>query len=182
MAKMAQNSKKEEGLVDRLVHINRVTKVVKGGKNMSFAAIVVVGDKNGRVGYGTGKAKEVPQAVEKAKEQAKKNMVHVPMREGRTLHHDLVATYGAGKVVLRSAPAGTGIIAGSAMRAIFDVLGIQDVVAKSLGTKNAHNMIKATFKAFDMMQSPKKVAMRRNKKVSDIVKNREKNMQGTEKE
>ncbi|MBN1783924.1 MAG: 30S ribosomal protein S5 [Alphaproteobacteria bacterium] len=173
MAKMAQNTKKDDGLFDRLVHINRVTKVVKGGKNMSFAAIVVIGDKNGHVGYGTGKAREVPQAVEKAKEQAKRTMVHVPMREGRTLHHDLIARFGAAKVVLRSAPSGTGIIAGGAIRAIFDVLGISDVVSKSIGSQNPHNMIKATFKAFEMMQSPKKVAMRRGKRVTDIVKNRE---------
>ncbi len=177
MARMTKNNKKDDGLIDRLVHINRVTKVVKGGKNMSFAAIVVIGDKNGHVGYGTGKAREVPQAIEKAKQQAKRNMVSVPLRDGRTLHHDLVARFGAGKVVLRSAPVGTGIIAGGAMRAIFDVLGIQDVVSKSLGTQNPHNMIKATFKAFEAMQSPKDVALRRGKKVSDIVRNRMSNKQ-----
>ncbi len=174
MARMNnRNKKKDDGIIDRLVSINRVTKVTKGGKNMSFAAIVVVGDKNGHVGYGTGKAREVPQAVEKAKMQAKRNMISVPMRDGRTLHHDLVARFGAGKVVLRSAPTGTGIIAGGAMRAIFDVLGIQDVVSKSLGSQNPHNMIKATFKAFESMQSPKDIALRRGKRVSDIVRNRE---------
>ncbi|MHA1541023.1 MAG: 30S ribosomal protein S5 [Alphaproteobacteria bacterium] len=174
MARMNnRNKKKDDGIIDRLVSINRVTKVTKGGKNMSFAAIVVVGDKNGHVGYGTGKAREVPQAVEKAKMQAKRNMISVPMREGRTLHHDLVARFGAGKVVLRSAPTGTGIIAGGAMRAIFDVLGIQDVVSKSLGSQNSLNMIKATFKAFESMQSPKDIALRRGKRVSDIVRNRE---------
>jgi len=172
MARMSKNNKKDDGLIDRLVSINRVTKVVKGGKNMSFAAIVVIGDKNGHVGYGTGKAREVPQAIEKAKIQAKRNMISVPMRDGRTLHHDIVARFGAGHVVLRSAPIGTGIIAGGAMRAIFDVLGIQDVVSKSLGTQNPHNMIKATFKAFETMQSPKDIALRRGKRVSDIVKNR----------
>ncbi len=168
-----QKVKQDDGLIDRLVHINRTAKVVKGGKNFGFAAIVVVGDQKGRVGYGTGKAKEVPNAVKKATDQAKRNMIRVPLREGRTLHHDIVARFGAGKVVLRSAPHGTGIIAGGPMRAVFEALGIQDVVSKSLGTANPHNMVKATFEAFKQLQSPKMIAARRGKKISEIVSNRD---------
>lgn len=164
---------KDEGLVDRLIHVNRVTKVVKGGKNFSLAAIVVVGDGKGRIGYGTGKAKEVPDAVRKATEQAKRNMIRVPLKEGRTIHHDVVTRFGSGKVILRSAPSGTGIIAGGPMRAIFEVLGIQDIVSKSQGSSNPHNMLKATFKAFEELSSPKLVANRRGLKIGEIVGRRD---------
>jgi small subunit ribosomal protein S5 len=166
-----QNKKKQKedsDLVDKLVGINRVAKVVKGGRRFGFAAIVVVGDLRGKVGYGTGKAKEVPEAIKKATDDAKKNMVKVPMKEGRTLHHDMKGHYGAGKVVLRSAPSGTGIIAGGPMRAVFETLGVQDVVAKSIGTSNPHNMIKATFDAFKSMYSPRNVANKRGRKVAEI--------------
>ena len=164
---------KDEGLMDRLIHVNRVTKVVKGGKNFSLAAIVVVGDGKGRIGYGTGKAKEVPDAVRKATEQAKRNMIRVPLKEGRTIHHDVVARFGSGKVILRSAQSGTGIIAGGPMRAIFEVLGIQDIVSKSQGSSNPHNMLKATFKAFEELASPKLVANRRGLKIGEIVGRRD---------
>lgn len=164
---------KDDGLVDRLIHVNRVTKVVKGGKNFSLAAIVVVGDEKGSIGYGTGKAKEVPDAIRKATEQAKRNMIRVPLKEGRTIHHDIVASFGSGKVILRSAPAGTGVIAGGPMRAIFEVLGIQDIVSKSQGSSNPHNMLKATFKAFEELSSPKLVANRRGLKITEIVGRRD---------
>jgi small subunit ribosomal protein S5 len=159
-------------LVDKLVHINRVAKVVKGGRRFSFAALVVVGDGKGRVGYGTGKAREVPEAIRKATDQAKRQMIRVPLREGRTLHHDIHGRFGAGKVVLRSAPAGTGIIAGGPMRAVFETMGVHDVVCKSNGTQNPHNMIKATFEALKNLQSPRAVAARRGLKVGDIVARR----------
>lgn len=166
-------SKKEKSdLIDRLIFVNRVTKVVKGGKNMSFAAIVVVGDQNGHIGFGNGKAREVPDAVRKATEDAKKNMIKVPLKDGRTLHHDITAKFGSGKVVLRAAKSGTGIIAGGPMRALFEVLGIRDVVAKSLGSVNPHNMVRAAFEAFKEMSAPKMVALRRGKSVSDIVASR----------
>ena len=164
---------KDDGLMDRLIHVNRVTKVVKGGKNFSLAAIVVVGDGKGRIGYGTGKAKEVPDAVRKATEQAKRNMIRVPLKEGRTIHHDIIARFGSGKVILRSAQSGTGIIAGGPMRAIFEVLGIQDIVSKSQGSSNPHNMLKATFKAFEELASPKLVANRRGLKIGEIVGRRD---------
>ena len=154
---------------DRLVAINRVSKTVKGGKRFGFAALVVVGDQKGRVGYGKGKAKEVPEAIRKATEQAKRTMIRVPMREGRTLHHDVIGEFGAGRVILRSAPAGTGIIAGGPMRAIFETLGMGDVVAKCLGSTNPHNMIKATFAALNRSTSPRAVAARRGKKVADLL-------------
>lgn len=160
-------------LIDKLVSINRVAKVVKGGRRFGFAALVVVGDGKGRVGYGSGKAKEVSDAMRKAMDSAKKSMVRIPLREGRTLHHDLYGRYGAGKVIIRSAPVGTGIIAGGPMRAVFEALGVQDVVAKSIGTSNPHNMIKATFQALDTMKSPRAVAAKRNKKVGEIVERRE---------
>ncbi|WNJ98196.1 30S ribosomal protein S5 [Thalassospiraceae bacterium LMO-JJ14] len=159
-------------LVDKLVHINRVAKVVKGGRRFSFAALVVVGDGKGRVGYGTGKAREVPEAIRKATDQAKRQMIRVPLREGRTLHHDINGRFGAGKVVLRSAPAGTGIIAGGPMRAVFETMGVHDVVCKSNGTQNPHNMIKATFEALKNLQSPRTIAARRGLKVGDIVARR----------
>jgi small subunit ribosomal protein S5 len=156
-------------LKDKLVTINRVAKVVKGGRRFSFAALVVVGDQKGRVGWGAGKAREVPEAIRKATEQAKRTMVRVPMREGRTLHHDVIGEFGAGRVILRAAPAGTGIIAGGPMRAIFETLGMGDVVAKCLGSTNPHNMIKATFSALTRSTSPRAVASRRGKKVSDLL-------------
>ena len=160
-------------LIDKLVTINRVAKVVKGGRRFAFAALVVVGDQKGRVGYGAGKAREVPEAIRKATDRAKRTMIRVPMREGRTLHHDVAGHYGAGKVVLRAAEAGTGIIAGGPMRAVFESLGIGDVVAKSLGSRNPHNMVKATFAALERCASPRTVAQRRGKKVSDIIGKRE---------
>ena len=158
-----------DDLKDKLVTINRVAKVVKGGRRFSFAALVVVGDQKGRVGWGAGKAREVPEAIRKATEQAKRTMIRVPMREGRTLHHDVVGEFGAGRVLLRAAPAGTGIIAGGPMRAVFETLGMGDVVAKCLGTTNSHNMIKATFAALGRCVSPRQVASRRGKKVSDLL-------------
>jgi small subunit ribosomal protein S5 len=173
MARYASEERQDGDLVDRLVNINRVAKVVKGGRRFGFSALVVVGDGKGRVGYGGGKAREVPEAVRKATEQAKRSMIRVPLRQGRTLHHDVEGQFGAGRVVLRAAPAGTGIIAGGPMRAVFEALGVSDVVAKSLGTANPHNMIKATFKALSGMMSPRAVAAKRGKKVGDIVGRRE---------
>jgi small subunit ribosomal protein S5 len=160
-------------LIDRLVNINRVAKVVKGGRRFGFSALVVVGDGKGRVGFGSGKAREVPEAVRKATDQAKKTMIRVPLRQGRTLHHDIEGHYGAGRVVLRAAPAGTGIIAGGPMRAVFEALGIGDVVAKSIGTSNPHNMIRATFDALSLVMSPRSIAAKRGKKVGEIVGRRE---------
>ena len=154
---------------DRLVAINRVSKTVKGGKRFGFAALVVVGDQKGRVGYGKGKAREVPEAIRKATEQAKRQMIRVPLREGRTLHHDMNGRHGAGKVEMWAAPAGTGIIAGGPMRAVFEMLGIHDVVAKSLGSQNPYNMIRATIDGLQNEQSPRMVAQRRGKKVADIL-------------
>ncbi len=154
---------------DRLVAINRVSKTVKGGKRFGFAALVVVGDQKGRVGFGKGKAKEVPEAIRKATEQAKRQMIRVPLREGRTLHHDTEGRHGAGKVVMRTAPQGTGIIAGGPMRAVFEMLGVQDVVSKSLGSANPYNMIRATIDGLKQESSPRMVAQRRGKKVSDIL-------------
>lgn len=154
---------------DRLVAINRVSKTVKGGKRFGFAALVVVGDQKGRVGFGKGKAKEVPEAIRKATEQAKRQMIRVPLREGRTLHHDMAGRHGAGKVVMRTAPAGTGIIAGGPMRAVFEMLGVQDVVSKSIGSQNPYNMIRATIDGLKKESSPRNVAQRRGKKVSDIL-------------
>ena len=169
-----QRDRNDEGdeLIDKLVHINRVAKVVKGGRRFSVAALVVVGDGKGRVGYGTGKAREVPEAIRKATDQAKRSMIRVPLREGRTLHHDIDGRFGAGKVILRSAPAGTGIIAGGPMRAVFETMGVADVVCKSNGTQNPHNMIKATFAALQNLQSPRAVAARRGMKVGEIVARR----------
>ena len=154
---------------DRLVAINRVSKTVKGGKRFGFAALVVIGDQKGRVGFGKGKAKEVPEAIRKATEAAKRKIVRVPLREGRTLHHDINGRHGAGKVVMRTAPAGTGIIAGGPMRAVFEMLGVQDVVAKSIGSQNPYNMIRATMDGLTKESSPRNVAQRRGKKVSDIL-------------
>src|SRR5471032_1094626 len=156
-------------LKDKLVTINRVAKVVKGGRRFAFAAIVVIGDQRGRVGHGAGKAREVPEAIRKATEAAKRTLIRVPLREGRTLHHDLKGHFGAGSVVMRAAPAGTGIIAGGPMRAVFEALGVQDVVAKSIGTSNPHNMVKATLAALSSIVSPRVVAARRGKKIGDIL-------------
>jgi len=167
-----RREREDSDVAERLVSINRVAKVVKGGRRFGFAALVVVGDGKGRVGYGAGKAREVPEAIRKATEQAKRGMVRVPLREGRTLHHDVRGHFGAGRVMLRAAPPGTGIIAGGPMRAVFESLGVQDVVAKSNGTANPYNMIKATFDALKTVQSPRSVASRRGKKVTDIFAGR----------
>ena len=161
--------------VDKLVAINRVAKVVKGGKNFGFAALVVVGDQKGRVGYGKGKAREVPEAIRKAAQEAKRSLVRVPLREGRTLHHDAAGRWGAGKVVLRSAPPGTGIIAGGPMRAVFETLGVQDVVAKSIGSSNPYNMVRATIDALQAQTSPRSIAAKRGKKVSEVLAGRGRN-------
>jgi len=161
--------REESEFTEKLVGINRVAKVVKGGRRFGFAALVIVGDRKGRVGYGSGKAREVPEAIRKATEAARKNLIRVPLREGRTLHHDIADHYGAGKVVVRAAKPGTGIIAGGPMRAIFEALGVQDVVAKSIGSSNPHNMIKATFAALQHVTSPRAVAARRGKKVTDLI-------------
>ena len=158
---------------DRLVAINRVSKTVKGGKRFGFAALVVVGDQKGRVGFGKGKAKEVPEAIRKATEQAKRQMIRVQLREGRTLHHDVEGRHGAGRVVMRTAPQGTGIIAGGPMRAVFEMLGVHDVVAKSIGSQNPYNMIRATLAGLEREQSPRNVAQRRGKKVADILPKRD---------
>ena len=165
--------REESDLVEKLVGINRVAKVVKGGRRFGFAVLVVVGDAKGRVGVGSGKAREVPEAIRKATDQAKRTMIRVPLREGRTLHHDVHGHFGAGRVVLRAAPTGTGIIAGGPMRAIFEALGVQDVVTKSIGTSNPHNMIKATFDALAQVVSPRAVAARRGRRVSDILGRRD---------
>lgn len=168
-----QGEERQEGeLVDKLVAINRVAKVVKGGKNFGFAALVVVGDKKGRVGFGHGKAREVPEAIRKATDEAKKTLVRVPLREGRTLHHDGQGRWGAGKVMLRAAPAGTGLIAGGPMRAVLEVLGVSDVVAKSKGSSNPYNMVRATFDALKTQSSPRQVANRRGLKVAELVARR----------
>lgn len=169
---MSMREDRDSEFVDKLVHINRVAKVVKGGRRFGFAALVVVGDQKGRVGFGHGKAREVPEAIRKATETAKKTMIRVPLRDGRTLHHDIFGRHGAGRVVLRSAPPGTGIIAGGPMRAVFETLGVQDVVAKSIGSSNPYNMVRATFEALKQEFSPRMVASRRGKKLSDIVSRR----------
>lgn len=176
MAKVTSNEKnvrEEQELVEKLVSVRRVTKVVKGGKNLRFSALVVVGDGKGRVGFGSGKAREVPDAVRKATEQAKRSMVRIPLREGRTLHHDVTGRFGAGRVYLRTAPAGTGIIAGGPMRAVFEALGLQDVVSKSVGTSNYYNMVRATVVALTNVQSPKQIAQRLGRKVPEIVTRRD---------
>ncbi len=167
-----ERDERENEFVDRLVHINRVAKVVKGGRRFGFAALVVVGDQKGRVGFGHGKAREVPEAIRKATEAAKRSLIRVPLREGRTLHHDITGKHDAGKVVIRSAPPGTGIIAGGPMRAVFEALGMQDVVAKSIGSSNPYNMVRATFNALSKAQNPRRVAARRGKKVSEILGSR----------
>jgi small subunit ribosomal protein S5 len=170
-----RNKPEERGdseIVEKLVHINRVAATVKGGRRFSFAALMVVGDQKGRVGFGHGKAREVPEAIRKATEEAKKTMIRVPLRESRTLHHDGQGRWGAGKIMMRAAPPGTGVIAGGPMRAILETLGVQDVVAKSVGSSNPYNMIRATFEALKVQASPRQVAAKRGKKVSDIVERR----------
>lgn len=163
-----RNEERDSEFVDRLVHINRVAKVVKGGRRFGFAALVVVGDQKGRVGYGHGKAREVPEAIRKATEAAKRALVRVPLKEGRTLHHDVAGRWGAGRVYVRTAPAGTGIIAGGPMRAVFEAVGMQDVVSKSLGSSNPYNLVRATFDALKNEDSPRSVAARRSLKVSAL--------------
>jgi len=175
-----QDRQDGDELKDKLVTINRVAKVVKGGRRFSFAALVVVGDEKGRVGWGAGKAREVPEAIRKATERAKRTMIRVPMREGRTLHHDVIGEFGAGRVILRAAPAGTGIIAGGPMRAVFETLGMGDVVAKCTGSANPHNMVKATFAALQRCTSPRAVASRRSKKVADILGQKKDAVEATE--
>ena len=165
---------------DKLVHINRVAKVVKGGKRFGFAALVVVGDQKGRVGFGHGKARVVPEAIRKANEAARRSLMRVPLREGRTLHHDSAGRHGSGRVILRSAPPGTGIIAGGAMRAVFEMLGVQDVVAKSLGSTNPYNVVRATFNALKVQENPRSVAARRGKKYGEIVARRRDGMSEVE--
>ena len=164
---------RDSDLIDKLVHINRVAKVVKGGRRFAFAALVVVGDGNGRVGFGHGKAREVPEAIRKATEDAKRALVRIPLKDGRTIHHEVRGHHGAGKVLVRPAPAGTGIIAGGPMRAVFEALGVGDVVSKSLGTSNPYNMVRATFDALLNQQSPRMVAQRRGRSVSEILSRRE---------
>jgi small subunit ribosomal protein S5 len=169
----SREDREQSELIEKLVAINRVAKVVKGGRRFGFAAIVVVGDGKGRSGYGTGKAREVPEAIRKATDQAKRAMVRIPLREGRTLHHDAYGHFGSGKVVLRAAKPGTGIIAGGAMRDVFETIGVHDVVAKSVGSSNPHNVIKATYAALLAIQSPRVVAAKRGKKVGDVIGRRE---------
>jgi len=169
---------RDSEFTDKLVHINRVAKVVKGGRRFGFAALVVVGDEKGRVGFGHGKAREVPEAIRKATEAAKRGLIRVPLREGRTLHHDVAGRHGAGRVFLRAAPPGTGIIAGGPMRAVFETLGMQDVVAKSLGSSNLYNMVRATFDALGRQDSPRSVASRRNIKISTLQARRREGGEG----
>jgi small subunit ribosomal protein S5 len=168
-----RREEKDSDLIDKLVHINRVAKVVKGGRRFGFAALVVVGDGAGKVGFGHGKAREVPEAIRKATEAAKRAMIKVPLKDSRTIHHEVRGHHGAGKVLVRPAPAGTGIIAGGPMRAVFEALGVGDVVSKSLGTSNPYNMVRATFDALKHQQSPRMVAQRRGRSVSEILARRE---------
>ena len=169
----SHGEREESEFIEKLVSINRVAKVVKGGRRFAFGALVVVGDGNGRVGFGSGKAREVPEAIRKATEEAKGSMVRIPLRDGRTLHHDISGRYDAGRVRMRTAPPGTGIIAGGPMRAVFEALGLRDVVAKSVGSSNPHNMVRATFDGLTRILSPRSVASKRGKKLSDIVGCRE---------
>ena len=167
-----KNNKDETELTDKLVGINRVAKVVKGGRRFGFAALVVVGNQKGSVGIGQGKSKQVPDAIKKANEMARRKLIHIPLREGRTIHHDVKAKDGSGKIVLRAASKGTGIIAGGPVRAVCEVLGVKDIVAKSMGTSNAHNVIRATMKALLKQSSPKQISTIRNKKISEIIEKR----------
>ena len=171
---MSENKKIDSEIKEKLVAINRITKVVKGGRRFGFAALVVVGNQKGSVGIGQGKSKQVPDAIKKATEVAKKNMIQIPLKDGRTLHHDVYAKSGSGKILMRSAPTGTGIIAGGATRAVCEVLGIQDIVAKSLGSPNPHNVLKAVLQGLKNQSSPKNISVMRNKKISEIIKKREK--------
>ena len=173
MAKNNTREERDESIVEKLISVRRVTKVVKGGKTLRFSALVVVGDGKGRVGYASGKAREVPDAVKKAVDRAKRAMIRVPLREGRTLHHDVSARVGAGKVFLRAAPAGTGVIAGGAMRQLFEALGIHDVVSKSVGTGNYHNVVRATMAALSSISSPRNVAHKLGKKLTDVLERRD---------
>ena len=163
---------KNNEFLEKLVHINRITKVVKGGRRFGFSALVVVGNQNGKIGVAHAKAKQVPDAIKKANDLAKRNLIHVPLREGRTMHHDIFGKDGAGKIKLRAAPKGTGIIAGGPVRAVCEVLGIKDIVAKSIGTSNPHNVIRACMKALTKQNSPKNISNLRNKKISEIVEKR----------
>ena len=165
----APEERVDSDIVEKLVHINRVAATVKGGRRFSFAALMVVGDQKGRVGFGHGKAREVPEAIRKATEEAKKTMIRVPLRESRTLHHDGAGRWGAGKVMMRAAPPGTDVIAGGPMRAVLETLGVQDVVAKSTGSSNPYNMVRATFEALKVQSSPRQIAAKRGKKVGDIL-------------
>ena len=169
---MEKNEKNNEYL-EKLVHINRITKVVKGGRRFGFSALVVVGNQNGKIGIAHAKAKQVPDAIKKANELARRKLIQIPLREGRTLHHDIIGTHGASKVVMRSAPSGTGIIAGGSVRAVFELLGVQDIVAKSIGSANPYNIIRAAIDGLKQQKSPKMVANRRSKKVSAITSGRE---------
>ena len=164
--------KNDDGITEKLVHINRITKVVKGGRRFGFSALVVVGNQAGKIGVAHAKAKQVPDAIKKANENARRVLIHIPLRDGRTIHHDVYGKDGAGKIILRSAPKGTGIIAGGPVRAVCEVLGIKDIVAKSMGTSNPHNMIRATMKALLKQNSPKQISMIRNKKISDLIEKR----------
>src|ERR1700740_3647489 len=168
-----RGDERDSEFVDKLVHINRVAKVVKGGRRFGFAALVVVGDQKGRVGFGHGKAREVPEAIRKATESAKRALIRVPLKDGRTLHHEVRGHHGAGKVIVRPAPAGTGVIAGGPLRAVFEALGVGDVVSKSLGTSNPYNMVRAVFNALANQQSPRMVAQRRGRSVAEILAKRE---------
>jgi small subunit ribosomal protein S5 len=168
-----RHEERDNEFIDKLVHINRVAKVVKGGRRFGFAALVVVGDQRGRVGYGHGKAREVPEAIRKATDEAKKSMIRVPLKDGRTIHHEVRGHHGAGKVVVRPAPAGTGVIAGGPARAVFEALGVGDVVSKSLGTSNPYNLVRAVFNALENQQSPRMVAQRRGRSVTEIIARRE---------
>ena len=169
---MYKNSKEVTNIIEKLICVNKVSKTTTGGKRLAFAALVVVGDGKGRVGFGAGKAREITDARNKAVESAKKSMIRVPLKEGRTIHHECEGKYGSGKVILRPAPAGTGIISGGPMRSVFECLGLQDIVSKSIGTNNPYNMVLATFEALKNMNSPKNVADRRSKHVSEIIKRR----------
>ena len=169
-----EKNEKNNDYLEKLVHINRITKVVKGGRRFGFSALVVVGNQNGKIGIAHAKAKQVPDAIKKATEVAKKNMIQIPLKDGRTLHHDVYAKSGSGKILMRSAPTGTGIIAGGATRAVCEVLGIQDIVAKSLGSPNPHNVLKAVLQGLKSQSSPKIISVMRNKTISEIIKKREK--------
>ena len=169
---MTENKKIESDIKEKLVAINRITKVVKGGRRFGFAALIVVGNQKGSIGIGQGKSKQVPDAIKKANEIARRKLIHIPLREGRTIHHDVKAKDGSGKIVLRSASKGTGIIAGGPVRAVCEVLGVKDIVAKSMGTSNAHNVIRATIKALKKQNSPKQISSIRNKKISEIIEKR----------